>query len=147
MEKQPERKSITKYFDLTNTDHLIEYCQYLDKVANNAHKYIIIDNGIRYDMFGNPFIIFHISDFIDQDEKKKNKISFFAEIISIRNLESYDDLVTKHWEEKIRLCFVEEFSTKDKENPMHYKIIIYYKVNNENILDKEAEKLMPKPKK
>jgi len=144
MEKSPVLKSKSQYFDLTNTDHLRDYALALDKVSNNPHKYTVVDNDIRYDMFGNPFVIYQYADNIEMEEKRKKQFSYFGEIISIKNLDTFDDLTTKHWANEIKMTFVREFSTKDKENPMHYKIVIYYKVNNNNTLDGEkAVREMP----
>jgi hypothetical protein len=136
MEKTPVVKSHSEYFELTNTDELGEYVLLLDKIANNNHKYHIVDNDIRLDMFGNPFIIFQYSDITDLEEKKlKKKFSFFGEIISRIHLDEYDDLINKDWAKEIKLCYIGEFTTKDKENPMFYRIVIYYKINDKNVLD------------
>jgi hypothetical protein len=144
MEKAPLMKSCSKYYELTNIDSLNNYVLALDKVINNPHKYAVVDNDIRFDIFGNPFVIFQYSDKPDMEEKKKKQYSFFGEIISIANLERYDDLTNKHWAKEIVITFIKEYSTKDKENPMHYKLVIYYKVNDGNILESEkAKSIMP----
>ena len=136
MEKTPVIKSHSEYFELTNTDELSKYVLLLDKIAHNNHKYQIVDNDIRLDMFGNPFIIFQYRDTVDLEERKtKKKFSFFGEIISRIHLDEFDELVNKDWAKEIKLCYIGEFTTKDKENPMFYRIVIYYKVNEKNALD------------
>lgn len=148
MEKIPVMKSCSKYYELTNIDSLNNYVLALDKVINNPHKYTVVDNDIRFDMFGNPFVIFQYGDKPDMEEKKKKQFSFFGEIISIINLDRYDDLTDKHWAKEIVMTFVKEYSTKDKENPMHYKLVIYYKANDGNVLEPEkAVAIMPVEKK
>ena len=78
------------------------------------------------------------------DEKKKKEYSFFGEIISIIHLDRFDELTNKHWANEIKMTLVKEYSTKDKENPMHYKLVIYYKVNDSNVLDTiKAQEAMP----
>ena len=126
MESAPVLVSRSFYFELTNSDHLHEYCLELDKIKNSPHKYNIVDNDIRYDIFGNPFVILQYADNINEEQKIKKLFSYFGEIISIKNLERFDSLTTDHWAGKINMTFIQEYSTKDKENPMHYKIIIYY---------------------
>jgi hypothetical protein len=138
MEKTPVIKSHSEYFELTNTDELNEYVLLLDKISHNNHKYQIVDNDIRLDMFGNPFIIFQYRDIIDLEEKAKNvkkKYSFFGEIISRIHLDEFDELVNKDWAKEIKICYIGEFTTKDKENPMFYRIVIYYKINDKNVAD------------
>ena len=137
MDKSPVMKSCTKHYELTNIDHLNNYVLALDKVVNNSHKYTVIDNDIRLDMFGNPFIIFQYGDNTAEEEKRKKQFSYFGEIISIANLERFDDLTEKHWANEIQMTLIKEYSTKDKENPMHYKLVIYYKVNDSNIINQE----------
>ena len=78
-------KSRSQYFALTNTEHLSDYVLELDKIANNNHKYTIVDNEIRLDMFGNPFVILQYADNPEMEEKKKKQFSFFGELISISN--------------------------------------------------------------
>lgn len=144
MEKSPVLKSISKYFELTNQDYLNDYILMLDKVTNNPHKYTVVDNDIRLDMFGNPFVIFQVADNTEMEEKKKKQYSFFGEIISIVHLDRFDELTNKHWNNEIKMTLVKEYSTKDKENPMHYKLVIYYKTNDSNVLDStKALEAMP----
>lgn len=144
MEKPPVMISHTQFFQLTDKDDLEAYASLLSKINSNTHKYKLVDNDVRLDMFGNPFIIFQYGDIEEEEEKIKKKFDFFGEIISIINLSRYDELTTDHWAEKIKMTLVKEYTTKDKENPMHYKLVIYYKINEGNTLEeKNAIETMP----
>lgn len=142
MEKTPTYKSTTKIFELTDIEKLNEYTSILSNIANNIHKYTLIDNCLQLDMFGNPFIILQIKDNIDLEEKKVKTFSFFGQIISEVNLVNYDQLTDDHWADIIRLVYCDDFYVKDKENPMYYKIVIYYKINDSNILQSDFAKLL-----
>lgn len=142
MEKSPVYKSLTKVLELTSIEQLTEYVTYLQNVANNPHKYSLIDNTIKADMFGNPFIVIQLKDNVDEEEKQKKEFSLFGQIISQVHLDDYDKLTDDHWDNKIKLTYIQDFYVKDKENPMYYKLVIYYKVNEANILKSDQVKLL-----
>ena len=145
MEKPPVVVSHSKFYDLTDISDLNDYALHLDKITNNPHKYAIVDNEIQTDGYGNPYILFHYSDVLVEEEKKYKKFSYFSEIISMRNLDLYDSLITDHWAGNIVITFVRDYSTKDEQkNIMHFRILIYYKTNEANVLEPEKGKsLMP----
>ena len=142
MEKPPVKVSHSEYLELTNIDHLNRYTELIGKINNSKDRYGIIDNDVRLDTFGNPYIIFHYYEIPEVKERKIPGFTFFGEIISMSNLDKFDSLITDHWAEKIKLIYLQEFSNRDKEAPMIYKLVIYYKTKNGKQLTEEEKQLL-----
>lgn len=141
MEPTPVFKSRTKFFSLTNLDNLIAYCGLLEKCYNNKHKYNIVDNEIKVDSFGDPYVIFQYYEKEGLDERIKSTASFFGEIFPLKSdLERYDTLVNDHNATNIQITFINDYTTKDKINPFMYRLVIYFKIAKNETVDSEAAK-------
>ena len=145
MEKPPVKVSRSEHLELTNVDHLNRYTELLGKIHNNVHKYGIIDNEVRIDALGNPYLVFHYYDIPLEKERKIKGLDFFGEVIQMADLDKFDSLITDHWADKIKLIYLQEFSTKDKEAPVTYKLAIYHKVKDGKQLN-ELEKQVLAPR-
>ena len=96
MEPKPKLGFKAKYFSLTSTQDLNGYSTLLATIYNNLHKYKIVSNIIKLDMFGNPYIIFTYKDNLSETEKEESPIDCFGEIIPVSNLERYETICTSH---------------------------------------------------
>lgn len=148
MEKPLRLKSVSKYFKLTSIDGLNDYCNELQRIHNNLHKYRIVDNEIKEDIFGEPYIVFQYFDTEDIEEKIKQQVTYFGEILSVPfKLQEYDDIVTKYINNELMIIFNKEYTVKDKLNPLIYRLVIYYIANRGNVPDEEdSKKIVPKSK-
>ena len=144
MEAKPKLRSRSHYLQLTNIDDITKYASLLGAVLNNAHKYVVVDNTIKADIFGNPYIIFSYSDNENEEERIQDKYSVFGKIVSVGYIQDYDDLVTDHWAGKIKLIYVQDYCTKDKEAPFLFKLMIFVKAHvNQNIKDEDLQRVKP----
>lgn len=125
MEPSPKRQSFSKFLKLDVTENLLEYCLLLEKVLNSPNKYVVVDNTVKRDCFGSPFIVFHYMDNLSEPEREKPKYNVRGNIISFLNLEGFDSVVTKDWEGSLKLIFVDDFSVRDKDTVMMYKVILF----------------------
>ena len=138
MEKSPVKKSCSALFKLSNKQDLKEYIAVLDKIANNDHKYIILNNQIQNDCYGDPYVIMHYVNMTEEEERSKNKMHYSAEIINIPNeLEKFDTLMEKIWSKEIVLTFMEDFQHKEADFFFLYKLIFYYKASPKTILKRD----------
>jgi hypothetical protein len=145
MEASPKITSHSKFFSLTSTDTLNEYCLLLDKVSNSPNKYNIYNNDIEYDPFGNPYVIFQYYNKQEEQERVIKKTSFFGEIIDIYDLEKYDSLVNDHSAKKVKLSYIKLCTEKLKETFRIYYIVIYVKPEEGFVIeDGEIKRFTPK---
>lgn len=149
MESTPKVKSVSKLYKLTSIEGLNNYALALEKVHNNLHKYSVVDNEIKEDILGDPYVVFQYMDTEDLEERNKQKVSYFAELLNIPSrLEDFDDIVTKHWNNELVMTFYHEYSNKDKMNPILYRIVIYFVTIKGGVTDKEdMDKVTPTAKK
>ena len=138
-------KSKSKFLQLTNIEDLNEYTNLLAKCYNNPHKYSMPSNDIQIDTFGDPYIIFQYFDIESLEETKKPKVSFFGQIILLRSdLDLFDRLTDDHHCGMIKMIFAQDFTTKDKINPLLYRLVLYMKANSGEAIDpKLAEAVTP----
>lgn len=148
MEPKPKLGFKAKYFSLTSTQDLNGYSTLLATIYNNLHKYKIVSNIIKLDMFGNPYIIFTYKDNLSETEKEESPIDCFGEIIPVSNLERYETICTSHLNKELEIIYINEFMTKSKEDdifvPIIFYIVIYLKTNS-NIRTKPNLVLAIKP--
>jgi len=139
-------KSRSRFLNLTNLESLNDYTNLLAKIYNNPHKYAIIDGEIKVDTFGDPYITFQYSDIENLEETQKPKATFFGEIIFLRsNLEIFDQLTDDHVAQKIKILFAKDYTTKDKTNPVMYRLVIYMQaIKGETINQKDITSVIPK---
>jgi hypothetical protein len=139
--------SHSKFLSLTNTESLSAYCLLLDKVIGSPNKYNIVNNDIEYDPFGNPYVIFQYYEKPEEEERKIKKMSFFAEIVDVHDLERYDSLVNSHLKNDIKFVLIKNCVEKLKDNFRIYYILIYIKALEGYIIDEgELKKIAPKEK-
>jgi hypothetical protein len=139
MEKPPVQKSRSALFNLSQKEELEKYIKVLDKIANNNHKYIILNNQIQNDNYGDPFVIMHYIDMIGEEERSNNKIHYSAEILNVPgDLDRFDTLMEKIWSKEIILTFLEDFKHQEKDFFYMYKLIFYYKTSPKTILKKDT---------
>jgi len=139
--------SHSKFLSFTNTESLMAYCLLLDQVHQSPNKYQIVNNDIEYDPFGNPYVIFQYYSKLEEEERKQKKLSFFAEVIDVHDLERYDSLVNSHLRNDIKLVFVKNVTEKLKDNFRIYYIAIYVKPAEGFVINEgEIKKIAPKEK-
>lgn len=127
MEKEPTKKSCSKYLKLNINEDLKEYVGILDKITNNPQKYQKINNLIMNDPHGDPYVIVHYAEIPDEEERRKKKVSFFAEILTIPvDLKRFDSLMESFWNKEITVTFVEDFKHQEKDFFYLYKLIVYF---------------------
>lgn len=149
MESAPKLKSISKLYRLTSIEGLNNYALALEKIHNNLQKYSVVDNEIKEDILGDPYVILQYMNIEDVAECNKQKVSYFAELLSVPSrLEDFDNIVTKHWSNELVMTFCHDYSNRDKMNPILYKIVIYFVVIKGGTVDKkEVDKVKPISKK
>lgn len=144
MEKRPKLKSISKYYELTSLDQLHEYVETLQFIYNTPEKYQIVDNEVRTDNFGSPYIIFQYFENDLVEDRLVVKAVFHGVIYSIpSHLEEFDKIATKHINDELKMFFVQDYQIKDKENPLLYRLVMYL-VPNEEPITKDSETVTPK---
>lgn len=148
MEPKPKLAFKAKYFSLTNTQELDGYASLLANIYNNMHKYDIVSNMIKLDMFGNPYIVFTYKDNLSETEKEEKIVDCLGEIIPVHDLERYETLCTSHLNKELEIIYINEFMTKSKEDdifvPIIYYIVIFLKTNgNIRIKPNLASKIKP----
>jgi len=121
-------KSRSKFFQLTNSSDLNDYTNLLAKCANNQHKYSVPENPIQVDSFGDPYVVFQYFDDESVEDSKKNKVTFFGQILQLRSpsdLATFDELTDDHHAAKIKIVYAYDYTTKDKIAPVIYRLVIY----------------------
>ena len=136
MESKPKFKSVSALYNITNIDDLNKYTSALQKVYNNPHKYMIIENEIRTDIFGEPYVIFQYKLNEAEEDYLKQKQTYFGEYLSIPSgLEDFDDIATKNMNDELRIIYYKDYETKDKLNPQKYRIVLYAVPTMYGVLD------------
>jgi hypothetical protein len=140
MEKEPTRKSCSRYLQLAIEDELKEYVELLEKIANNPHKYQKINTQIADDPNGDPYVIMHYIDFINEEEKTKKKFAFSGKILRVpRDLKEFDTLMESSWNKEITISFIEDFKHHEKDFFYLYKLMIYFTSNEKKPVEKSQQ--------
>lgn len=146
MEASPKVRSNSAFLELTNTQNLNEFTTILEKCFNSPFKYSLLNKEIKLDQLGDPYVVCQYLEKYELDDRQKLKGKFFGQILGLRTgLPEYDKLASDHLNKKIKMIFVEDFCTRDKVTPYHYRIVIYIKPVNGNIIeDNEIVAIKPK---
>ena len=141
--KKQALKSKTKYCELATLEGRTDYIFLLDRIANNPHKYTVINDVVKPGMMGDATALIHYSEDPSEEDRKKNLVSFFCEMLVIpHDLEKYDKLIEASWEKKIQISWVKEFRHKEKELEYDYYLVFYCKIGSKQTM----KNIKPEPR-
>lgn len=145
MQASPVIKSHSKLLRLTSTSELSEFTSILELAYNNPQKYNIRCKDILVDQIGDPYVISQYFENPAEGDRVKLKGKIYGEVIMLQTgIERFDTLTEEHLVGNIQIIYAENYITKDKMNPVYYRIVIYIQPLKGVVLDKkETEQLIP----
>lgn len=141
--KKPTLKSRSKYFELSTLEGRTEYIFLLDKISNNPHKYTVISDSVKAGFQGDAAALIHYSEDPNEEDRKKNLVSFFCEQLIIpHDLEKYDSLIEASWKKEVQITWVKEFRHKEKELEYDYYLVFCCKMSTKQTM----KNIKPEPR-